>query len=285
MLLCPLGNNVDSIPEVLTYTISITMDTAEAKKNVLGFCFDAVEYEDILSRILDWRRAGQKHMISLVNPYSVLLGHRDVKMAQAIRASSLVLPDGVGIIHASRLLGYSPFPRVTGPALMLNLCDCSRPYGLRHYFYGGSETAAGKLADRLQSQFAGLQVAGRQSPPFRPLTEQEDAQVVRQINQSHPDIVWVGLGAPKQEKWMLDHLNAIEATVLIGVGAAFDFHSGNKPWAPLWMRRCGMEWAHRLCLEPRRMWRRNLASLVFLGKVLRQSFMIHWAGHSHRNAV
>lgn len=261
------------------------MDIAEVKKNVLGFCFDTVEYKDILSRILDWQRAGERHMISLVNPYSILLGHRDAKMARAIRASSLVLPDGVGIIHASRLLGYSPFSRVTGPALMLKLCDWSRLSGLRHYFYGGSERVAGKLADHLQSQFTGLQVAGWQSPPFRPLTEQEDAQVVHQINQSRPDIVWVGLGAPKQEKWMLDHLNRIEATVLIGVGAAFDFHSGNKPWAPLWMRQCGIEWAHRLCLEPRRMWRRNLASLVFLGKVLRQSIMIRWAGHGHRNAV
>lgn len=245
--------------------------TSAAKNNILGFHFDALSYEEAFQSILKWYQAGQSRLISLVNPYSVLLGHWDAEMGKAIKSSSLVLADGVGIVHASRLLGYEASTRVTGPALMLKVCNWSRLTNMRHYFYGGSPTVIEDLVNNLKDQFDGLKVAGYESPPFRPLTEWEDAEAIARINDSGADIVWIGLGAPKQEKWMLEHLGQINATALIGVGAAFDFHAGSIPWAPDWMRTCGIEWAYRLYQEPRRMWRRNLASFLFLSKVLVQS--------------
>lgn len=247
------------------------MDTTNRlRKNVLGFYFDAVSYETVFDSLLRWHQAGQTHLITLVNPYSVLLGRRDHKMADAIRASAFVLADGVGIIHACRMLGCLPITRVTGPTLMLNICDWSQRHKLRHYFYGSSKSVVEALIEKLKQKYPALDVAGYESPPFRPLTKQEDEQAIRRINESCADVVWVGLGAPKQEIWMLEHLGKIRATAIIGVGAAFDFHSGSKPWAPEWMRRCGIEWIHRLYHEPKRMWRRNLANILFLSKIIIQ---------------
>lgn len=182
----------------------------------------------------------------------------------------MVMPDGVGIILAARLLGYPHNGRVTGPELMLKLCDWGRKEGYRHYFYGGDEGVGEKLAEKLCRDYPGLEVVGTYSPPFRALSKQEDTQVVEQINSAKPDIVWVGLGAPKQEKWMAEHLGRINAIAMIGVGAAFDFHSGNVKWSPAWVRKVGIEWAYRLAQNPRHMWRRNLDSPLFLMKVVQQ---------------
>ena len=152
----------------------------------------------------------------------------------------------------------------------LKLCDWGREKGYRHFFYGGAKGVADTLAERFTQDYPGLKVAGTYCPPFRLLSEQEDREIVDHINAAKPDIVWVGLGAPKQEKWMATYLGRIKATAMIGVGAAFDFHSGNVKWAPDWIRRIGMEWAYRLALEPKRMWRRNLDSPLFLSKVIAQ---------------
>lgn len=145
-----------------------------------------------------------------------------------------------------------------------------REKGYRHFFYGGAPGVAETLVEKLSREYPGLQIAGSYSPPYRPLSEQEDAKVVAMINAARPDIVWVGLGATKQEKWMAEHVRRIEATAMIGVGAAFDFHSANVKWAPAWIQKSGLEWAYRLAKEPRRMWRRNLDSPIFLTKVLGQ---------------
>lgn len=259
------------------------------RQNILGFGFDFVSYDEVIDAVNLWKQTRQSRLISLVNPFSILLGHRDKHMAKAIRASSLVLPDGVGIVLAAYLLGGHKASRTTGPALMLKLCQASCQTGLRHYFYGGNEQTVSRLASGLMQCYPGLQVAGFYAPPFRPLTDAEDKEAVRRINETRPDIVWVGLGAPKQEKWMLAHLGKVQAAALIGVGAAFDFHAGTKKWAPAWMRRCGLEWLHRLCQEPRRMAGRNWGSVVFLHKVLRQAIQsrLHLGKkeHSYEPAV
>jgi N-acetylglucosaminyldiphosphoundecaprenol N-acetyl-beta-D-mannosaminyltransferase len=235
------------------------------RQNILGFDFNFISYSDVFEMILRWRNTGHARLISMVNPYSILLGHRDRHMAAAIYASSLVLPDGVGIVLASRILYGSRRSRTTGPALMLELCG--KP-GLRHYFYGGSPTTVQRLAANLQRRCPGLDICGWYAPPFRPLTEQEDNDVIARINAVRPDVVWVGLGAPKQEKWMLAHQTKLRTTAMIGVGAAFDFHAGVKKWAPCWMRRCGLEWLYRFFQEPARMARRNVDNVIFLYKVL-----------------
>lgn len=237
---------------------------------ILGVEFDFTDYAGAVAAIRLWRDAGQREYMTITNPHSVLLCRRDEQMRQATAVAGMTLPDGVGVIWAARILGYRHQGRVTGPTLVLKLCDWGRQDGLRHFFFGGKEGVPEKLVERLSEMFPGLTIAGTSCPPFRPLTADEDDGIVRQINATRPDIVWVGLGAPKQEKWMAAHLGRIEATAMIGVGAAFDFHAGTARWAPAWVRRAGLEWAYRLACDPRRMWRRNLDSPLFLMQVLAQ---------------
>jgi N-acetylglucosaminyldiphosphoundecaprenol N-acetyl-beta-D-mannosaminyltransferase len=239
--------------------------------DVAGVAFDFVVMRQVIDAVEQWRRARSRNYIVLTNPHSVMLCRRDEQMRRATLSAGLTLPDGVGVVLAAELLGYGRQHRVTGPALMLDVCDRGREIGLRHFFYGGAEGVAEELARRLTAQFPGMIVAGTCCPPFRQLSESEDAQIIDRINEARADIVWVGLGAPKQEKWMRDHLGEIAAPAMIGVGAAFDFHSGNVKWAPKWIRKCGIEWAYRLACEPRRMWRRNLDSPLFLMHVLMQA--------------
>jgi N-acetylglucosaminyldiphosphoundecaprenol N-acetyl-beta-D-mannosaminyltransferase len=147
---------------------------------------------------------------------------------------------------------------------MLRLFDAGRASGLRHFLYGGRPDVLEELCRRLQRRFPDATICGSFSPPFRALSASEDAEVVDMISNTRPDVVWLGLGAPKQEKWISEHVGKIPAAAMIGVGAAFDFHAGAIPRAPVWVRRAGFEWAYRLAHEPTRLWRRNLDSPVFL---------------------
>lgn len=245
-------------------------EQVDTSRNVLGTKFNLVSYEDVLTTIAGWREDGERHYITITPPHTVLLCHRDPKLKQATDRAALTLPDGVGIILAAKLLRYPNRGRVSGPTLMLRLCDWGRTHGLRHFFYGGLPGVAEALRDRLIDRFPGFRVVGTCGPPFRELTGTEDAAAVKQINDCQPDVVWVGLGSPKQEKWMAQHVERVQAAALIGVGAAFDFHSGRVKWAPQWMRKAGIEWAYRLSKEPGRMWRRNVDSVVFMAKTLKQ---------------
>jgi N-acetylglucosaminyldiphosphoundecaprenol N-acetyl-beta-D-mannosaminyltransferase len=237
---------------------------------ILESRFSLLSYEDVLKTVVQWRQRQERHYVTLTPPYSVLMCRHDPDLREATNGAELTLPDGVGIILAARLLRYPHHGRVTGPTLMLRVCDWGRQEGLRHFFYGGMPGVADSLAKRLIDQYPGLHVTGTCCPPFRELSPAEDTATVEQINAARPDIVWIGLGSPKQEKWMARHVGRIGAAALIGVGAAFDFHSGRVKWAPPWMRNLGIEWAYRLIVEPRRMWYRNLNSLVFLAGILRQ---------------
>ncbi len=242
------------------------------KSTVLGVDFDWIDFADVLNAIDRWRQDRLRRYIVISNPHSVMMARRNPAMRSATQDASLVLPDGIGIILAARILGLPHHGRITGPDLMLHLCDHGRHIGFRHFFYGGSPQVVDQLASNLTNQFPGLEVTGTFSPPFRSIDPCEDTDIVDRINRTHPDIVWVGLGAPKQEIWMSQHIGRIHAAAMIGVGAAFDFHAGTIPWAPAWVRAIGMEWAFRLCMEPHRLWRRNLDSPRFLLNVLRQKF-------------
>jgi N-acetylglucosaminyldiphosphoundecaprenol N-acetyl-beta-D-mannosaminyltransferase len=164
------------------------------------------------------------------------------------------------LVWISRLQGFRHVDRVYGPDLMLAVCERSAERGFRNFLYGGREGVAERLSARLRERFPRLQIVGTYCPPFRPLTEEEDARVVAMINRSGADIVWVGLSTPKQERWMAAHLGKIEVPVMIGVGAAFDFHAGLVPQAPRWMQRSALEWLFRILAEPRRLWRRYLVN-------------------------
>lgn len=238
--------------------------------NILNINFDLIDYSQAFDTICQWKAEQRSEIVTITNPHSVLMCRRHEKLKSANEKAGLVLPDGAGIIWAANILGYGQSGRVTGPNLMLKLCDWGRKKGLRHYFYGGGEGIAEKLAEKLTDKYPGLEVAGAYCPPLRPTGGIEDKSVIARINETRPDVFWVGLGAPKQEAWMLDHLGQIEAAAMIGVGAAFDFHSGNVKWAPAIVRKYGIEWAWRLAENPKRMWRRNLDSPIFLAKVILQ---------------
>jgi N-acetylglucosaminyldiphosphoundecaprenol N-acetyl-beta-D-mannosaminyltransferase len=240
------------------------------RRDFLGIPIDLVRMPDVLAETLSWRAARRCGYITLINPHSIIMCARDPEMSCAILDSDIVLPDGVGIILASRLLGYGQCHRVAGPSLMLSLCDAGRANGLRHFFYGGTEGVAAVLAQRLADRCPGLIISGTLSPPFHTPTPAEDTELLERINATSPDVVWVALGTGKQEKWMATHVSRLRASAVIGIGAAFDFHAGTVPWAPAWIRRAGLEWAYRLAHEPRRLWRRNLDSFVFLARIITQ---------------
>ena len=267
----PLRFLVGREPAANTRCAMYRSEFAIDRLDVAGIPLDFMVQKELPRVIERWRHSGHQAYIVVTNPHALMICRRDEEMRRAITGAELNLPDGVGVILASELLGYGRRHRVTGPALMLELCDQGRKLGYRHFFHGGGEGIAERLAERLCQRFPGLQVAGTSCPPFRKLSDAEDAAIVDQINATKPDIIWVGLGAPKQEKWMAAHAGRIDATAMIGVGAAFDFHSGNIAWAPRWVRRAGMEWAWRLLLNPRRMWRRNLDSPLFMMHVMKQA--------------
>ena len=237
---------------------------------ILGFPIDFIDYHTAFEIIQGWRASKDRQFIVIATPHDVQLS-RDSELRAASIQAGLNLPDGVGVVVAARLLGYRTSGRVTGAELMLRVCDWGRKYGYRHYFYGSTEDVVRKLEERLTQQYAGLKIVGSYCPPFRALTPREDEAVVRHINSCQPDILWVGLGAPKQQLWMADHLGRIAAPVMIGVGAAFNFHSGVVKWAPLWMRRLGMEWIYRTIVEPRKIVPRARHTFLFGVRVVVQA--------------
>lgn len=202
--------------------------------------------------------------------HAVLAYVNDPSLLRIANASGMLTPDGMAIVWLLRLMGHKNVDRVYGPDLVLAACQRSLQTGWKHYFYGGAPGVADELARRLQQRFPGLAIAGTYTPPFRPLTAEEDTEIIGRIRASGAHIVWVGLGSPKQERWMADHVGRVGAPVLIGVGAAFDFLSGRKPQAPRWMQRSGLEWLFRLATEPRRLWRRYAQYPLFALLVLAQ---------------
>jgi N-acetylglucosaminyldiphosphoundecaprenol N-acetyl-beta-D-mannosaminyltransferase len=173
-------------------------------------------------------------------------------------SADLCVPDGMPLVWIGRSRGYPLKRRVYGPDLLLEFCRETNTKGYRHFFYGGGPDVPEALAAKLKAQFPLLEVAGVYSPPFRPLTPEEDARAVELINRSAADVLWVGLGCPKQEYWMYEHRDQLRVPVLVGVGQAFDVHAGRLRQAPVWMREHGLEWLFRLMSEPRRLWKRYL---------------------------
>jgi N-acetylglucosaminyldiphosphoundecaprenol N-acetyl-beta-D-mannosaminyltransferase len=227
--------------------------------------------EMALRTIEAWILRRESHYVCVTGVHGVMESQRDEVLRRIHNAAGLVTPDGMPLVWLSRLMGFRPVERVYGPDLMLELCERSAKHGYRQFFYGGAPGIAEKLALRLQSRFPSLKVSGFYSPPFRPLTPEEDKAEVELINATKPHILWVGLSTPKQERWMAEHMAWLHTPVLIGVGAAFDFHAGIKRQAPRWMQRTGLEWLFRLLMEPRRLWRRYLINNpLFLWLVLLQ---------------
>jgi N-acetylglucosaminyldiphosphoundecaprenol N-acetyl-beta-D-mannosaminyltransferase len=242
-----------------------------SRVDVLGVGVSAIRMADALALVEAWIAARERRYVCVVPAHSVMDCQEDPLLRAAVNAAGLVTPDGMSLVWLLRRRGYPDTERVYGPDLLLATCGRSVATGWRHFFLGGEAGVATELAARLQRRFPGLTVAGMLSPPFRVLSAEEDAALCRSVNETSPDIVWVGLGSPKQERWMAAHREALAAPVLIGVGAAFDFLSGRRRQAPRWIQRSGLEWLYRLASEPRRLWRRYIRYPRFVFLVLRQA--------------
>ncbi len=243
-----------------------------ASFRALGVRVDAIQIPGVIRKVDNW--IGERNrcrFIAVTGMHGVMEAQHDQTFKEILNAAGLVVPDGYPLVWLGRRNGLSELRRrVCGSELMERFCAESVTKGTRHYFYGGVPRVAQELARRFVERFPGLQVAGTFCPPFRPLTVEEDREAVAAIEESRADVVWVGLSTPMQERWMFEHCNRLSAPVLIGVGAAFDFHTGRMARAPVWMREHGLEWLFRLAMEPRRLWRRYLiygsqfATLVLL---------------------
>jgi N-acetylglucosaminyldiphosphoundecaprenol N-acetyl-beta-D-mannosaminyltransferase len=228
--------------------------------DLLGTRLALADYEQVLDWVDAAVAARVRGYLCVAAVHTVMAAHEDPALRAAVDGAAFTVPDGQPLVWALRALGHDIGARVYGPELMARACERAARGGVqRHYLYGGRDAAAlERLAAVLRARFHGLQLAGGHAPPFRELSEAELDELAATINAARPDVVWVGIGVPKQEKWMVAMRARLDAPVLIGVGAAFDFHAGLIPQAPAWMQRAGLEWAFRLFQEPRRLWRRYL---------------------------
>jgi N-acetylglucosaminyldiphosphoundecaprenol N-acetyl-beta-D-mannosaminyltransferase len=227
-------------------------------------------------RMIDWMDGAIERQlrtyVCVCNVHTVMASQEDPELRAALAGSALNVPDGQPLVWALNALGHSLTSRVYGPELMSRASAHAADTGTRFYLYGGrNQGALVQLALNLRKRYPGVRIVGGYSPPHRPLTDEEREAVTKEINGSRADVVWVGIGVPKQEKWMAEMRDQLQAPVLVGVGAAFDFHAGRVPQAPNWMQEVGLEWAYRLAREPRRLWRRYLRyNPRFVGSFARQ---------------
>lgn len=234
-------------------------DRAVPRFRVLAVGISAVGPARVVERVLQMVQDRERGYVNVCTVHTMLECVDDPVMAASVNGGTLAVPDGMPLVW----LGRQAFPaanvqRCYGPDLMLAICEAGLGAGLRHCLYGGAPDVLEALERNLKTRFPGLQVVERISPPFRALTGGEKDAMAARINRAAPDVVWVGLGTPKQDLWMGEFRGNLEAPVLIAVGAAFNFHAGRLDQAPRWMQRGGLEWFYRLCKEPRRLWRRYL---------------------------
>ena len=226
--------------------------------DVLGVGISVTSPRDALERLAGWIKDREARYVCVTGVHGVIESQSDPRLLDIHNESGLTIPDGMPMVWAGWYAGARELRLMRGTDFTLTVCEEAAARGWRVYFYGGEEGVPERLATALEARFPGLEVAGTYSPPFRPLSAAEDEGLVAEINGSGADIVFVGLSTPKQEQWMADHADRLQVGALIGVGAAFDVHSGTKVEAPRWLRPVGLEWVYRLFKEPRRLWRRYL---------------------------
>jgi N-acetylglucosaminyldiphosphoundecaprenol N-acetyl-beta-D-mannosaminyltransferase len=232
------------------------------KDLVLGVPIDAISWADALAKISQWSASRESRVVCICNVHSVVTASRDAAFGRVVNEADMATPDGAPVAWMLRRLGHAGQQRINGPDLMWRYCEQAQTRAAPIFLYGGSEATLATLKVKLLAAFPALKIVGAISPPFRALTPDEDGAVVEQINVTGAGVVFVSLGCPKQELWMAAHRGRIRA-VMVGVGAAFDYHAGASRRAPLWMQRNGLEWLHRLASEPRRLWRRYLVTNAF----------------------
>ncbi len=239
--------------------------------NVLGVGLSVLNLRTALAAMAAAVRHRRKGYVCVTGVHGVMEAQADPAFKQILNGAFLCTPDGMPMVWAGKLNGHREMSRVYGPDLMLEVCAWSEASGAKHFFYGGADGVAEKLAEKLKLKFPKLVITGTFTPPFRALNADEEKNLREQVAAARPDIFWVGLSTPKQEKFMAAYLPKLDATLMVGVGAAFDFHSGRVRQAPRWMQRSGLEWLYRLGCEPRRLAKRYFRNnplfvLKFLGQ-------------------
>ena len=238
----------------------LTNHARPLRANVLGVGVSAINMADALrlsERLLRERRKGY---VCLTGVHGIMEAQRDDALRAILNRSFLCAPDGMPTVWVGRLQGHQNMRRVYGPDYMLEMCKMSAMAGFRHFIYGGKAGVATQLKQQLERRVPAIDIVGTYTPPFRSLTPPEGDQMIAAVNRTNPDIVWIGLSTPKQERFMAQYADRLNASLLAGVGAAFDIHAGLLTDAPGWVKRCGLQWLDRLVKEPRRLWRRYLTN-------------------------
>lgn len=223
--------------------------------NIMGVNIAAIDMEWLMGYLDKNIYELKGDYICVSNVHTTVTAFEDASYCKVQNGGLMAIPDGGPLSAVANQRGYKTMHRTTGPSLMGEIFKISVEKGYRHYFYGSSEETLELLYKKLSENYIGIQIVGMYSPPFRPLTGKEDSAVVSRINETHPDFIWIGLGAPKQEKWMAEHQGKIEG-LMIGVGAGFDYYAEKIKRAPEWMQKCNMEWGYRLLQEPKRLFGR-----------------------------
>lgn len=238
--------------------------------SVIGAFIDALDWSEAIGRIQQWASNKESRYVCICNAHSVVSASSESDFHKVLSEADMATPDGAPVAWFLRKIGFPDQQRINGPDLMLKYCDEAQNTGESIFLYGATDETLRVLEIELLKRYPRLSIAGSISPPFRALSEEEDRDVVDKINKSGAGTVWVSLGCPKQEKWMYAHKGRIDA-VMIGVGAAFDYHAGTIRRAPVWFQKNGLEWFYRLCSEPRRLWKRYLVTnTIFVLKAARQ---------------
>ena len=254
-----LSGGADSGAPFLRGEVGRTTDVPSFE--ILGVRVHVVEMAETIEHLHSWIGDRQSHarVVAVTAMHGVAAARRDAAFRSVLNSADLVVPDGTPLVWVGRIKGHRFRRRVSGCDLVDNFCrDSGGAY--RHFFYGGTPGAAERLAHTLRDRF-GILVAGTYTPPFRPLTNDEESELAALVERASPDVLWVGLSTPKQETWMNQHRYKLKVPLMLGVGAAFDLNSGNVQRAPVWMRDHGLEWLFRLAVEPRRLWKRYLITI------------------------
>jgi N-acetylglucosaminyldiphosphoundecaprenol N-acetyl-beta-D-mannosaminyltransferase len=236
----------------------VSLPTQRPKANVLGMCIDAVNMEQALERIAEELDSDRKGYVCLAGVHGVMEAYRDAELAEIFAGAALIAPDGMPTVWVGRHQGRRSMERVTGPDLMLEMLQRGEFRGRTHFLCGGKEGVAQELLRRLRERLPRANVVGAYTPPFGPMSLAQERELLAMVNGLRPDMIWVGISTPKQERFMAQYLPLLETRLMFGVGAAFDYHTGRISDCAEWIKRGGLQWLHRLLQDPKHLWKRYL---------------------------
>lgn len=243
------------------------------RDNISGININPLTIKEATEQIRAWIKQGSTHFVSIASVNNIISASRDKKLKRIQNSADMTTTDGMPLVWFLRLCGYKDIDRVCGIDLMLTVLGITEKEGFSNFFYGCTDKTLDSLENSLKRIFPKLKIAGKYAPPFRPLTEEENIEIVNRIHRAKPQLIWIGLSTPKQEFWMYENRGRLRDCVMIGVGAAFDFVTGKIRRAPKWMRDMGLEWFYRLIQEPKRLWRRYLmGNSIFIMLLLKEFF-------------